>query len=194
MTWHTEGISVTAPVKWRQLDGLVGAFWEAESQDGAKGYYLAADPRIMIFFNDVSSRITMSNSNGESTDHARPMTRAVYVPAGVPMWTSSSAPIASRISTWHIHKDRLLRFLRPPLVVQRLGSTTPPGRDSGNWSVETLASLLVDELAEPSKHAGLRRKSGRQHCCRSVGYSCLPGDQCERQANAGATEQALLQS
>ncbi|MGG2474503.1 AraC family transcriptional regulator, partial [Rhizobium sp. BR5] len=57
MTWHTEGISVTAPVKWRQFDGLVSAFWEAESQVGAKGYYLAADPRIMIFFNDVSSRI-----------------------------------------------------------------------------------------------------------------------------------------
>ncbi len=50
MTWHTEGISVTAPVKWRQFDGLVSAFWEAESQMGAKGYYLAADPRIMIFF------------------------------------------------------------------------------------------------------------------------------------------------
>lgn len=36
MTWHTEGISVTAPVKWRQLDGLVSAFWEAESQMGLR--------------------------------------------------------------------------------------------------------------------------------------------------------------
>lgn len=48
MTWHTEGISVTAPVKWRQFDGLVSAFWEAESQVGAKGYYLGSDAVLVV--------------------------------------------------------------------------------------------------------------------------------------------------
>ena len=178
MTWHTEGISVTAPVKWRQLDGLVGAFWEAESQDGAKGYYLAADPRIMIFFNDVSSRITMSNSNGESTDHARPMTRAVYVPAGVPMWTSSSATHRFSHLNLHIHKDRLLRFLAPSIGSSAaMAALRRPVEIQDIGSVETLASLLVDELAEPSKHAVYAESLVGSIVAGLLDIPGLPGDQ-----------------
>ncbi len=113
MVWHTEGIRVVAPVKWRRFDGLVGVFWEAESQAGAKGYYLADDPRIMVFFSDVSSRIRMSNRDGELAQHSRPMTRAVYVPAGVPMWTTSKSTHRFSHLNLHLHRDRLMRFLSP---------------------------------------------------------------------------------
>ncbi|MNE01332.1 Exoenzyme S synthesis regulatory protein ExsA [compost metagenome] len=153
MTWHTEGISVTAPVKWRQFDGLVSAFWEAESQMGAKGYYLAADPRIMIFFNDVSSRIRISNRDGELSQHSRPMTRAVYVPAGMPMWTSSNATHRFSHLNLHIHKDRLLRFLSPAVGGSAaMTALRRPVEIQDIGAVETLAGLLVDELAEPAKH------------------------------------------
>lgn len=50
MIWNADGIRVTAPVKWRVLDGLVSVYWEAESPSGASGYFLSHDPRIMIFF------------------------------------------------------------------------------------------------------------------------------------------------
>jgi AraC-like DNA-binding protein len=153
MTWYTEGISVTAPVKWRQFDGLVSAFWEAESQVGAKGYYLAADPRIMIFFNDVSSRIRISNRDGELSQHSRPMTRAVYVPAGVPMWTGSNATHRFSHLNLHIHKDRLLRFLSPAVGGSAaMTALRRPVEIQDIGGVETLAGLLVDELAEPQKH------------------------------------------
>jgi len=105
MIWHTEGIRVVAPVKWRCLDGLVSVLWEAESQAGAKGYYLADDPRIMVFFNDVSSRIRISNRDGNFLQHHRPMTRAIYVPAGVPMWTSSKSTHRFSHLNLHMHKD-----------------------------------------------------------------------------------------
>lgn len=153
MTWHTEGINVTAPVKWRQFDGLVSAFWEAESQMGAKGYYLAADPRIMIFFNDVSSRIRISNRDGDVSQHSRPMMRAVYVPAGVPMWTSSNASHRFSHLNLHIHKDRLLRFLSPSVGgAAAMTALRRPVEIQDIGAVEQLAGLLVDELAEPSKH------------------------------------------
>ncbi|WP_210259562.1 helix-turn-helix domain-containing protein [Agrobacterium pusense] len=153
MTWYTEGISVTAPVKWRQFDGLVSAFWEAESQVGAKGYYLAADPRIMIFFNDVSSRIRISNRDGELSQHSRPMTRAVYVPAGVPMWTGSNATHRFSHLNLHIHKDRLLRFLSPAVGGSAaMTALRRPVEIQDIGGVETLARLMVDELAEPQKH------------------------------------------
>ncbi|MGK9052544.1 helix-turn-helix domain-containing protein [Neorhizobium petrolearium] len=153
MNWHTEGIRVVAPVKWRRFDGLVSVFWEAESQAGAKGYYLADDPRIMIFFNDVSSRIQMSNRDG-GLSHYRPMTRAVYVPAGVPMWTSSRSMHRFSHLNLHMHKDRLLRFLSPSVGNSAaLTALRRPVEIQDLGAIETLAGLLVDEISNPSKHA-----------------------------------------
>lgn len=154
MVWRTEGIRVTAPVKWRCFDGLVSVFWEAESQPGAKGYYLADDPRIMIFFNDVSSRIRISNRDGDFSQHHRPMMRAVYVPAGVPMWTNSRSAHRFSHLNLHMHKDRLLRFLSPSVGSSAaLTALRQPVELQDAGALETLAGLLVDEIASPSRHA-----------------------------------------
>lgn len=152
MAWHTEGIRVVAPVKWRRFDGLVSVFWEAESQSGATGYYLADDPRIMIFFNDVSSRIRVSN--GDGSQGYRPMTRAVYVPAGVPMWTSSETKHRFSHLNLHMHRDRLLRFLSPSVGASAaLAAVRRPVELQDVGAIETLAGLLVDEISSPAKHA-----------------------------------------
>ncbi|MCJ9668725.1 MULTISPECIES: AraC family transcriptional regulator [unclassified Neorhizobium] len=152
MAWHTEGIRVVAPVKWRRFDGLVSVFWEAESQSGATGYYLADDPRIMIFFNDVSSRIRVSNRDG--SQGYRPMTRAVYVPAGVPMWTSSETKHRFSHLNLHMHRDRLLRFLSPSVGASAaLAAVRRPVELQDVGAIETLAGLLVDEISSPAKHA-----------------------------------------
>ena len=113
MSWRTDGIQVAAPVQWRQLDGMVTVLWEAESQAGASGYYLADDPRIMFFFNDVSSHVRISNRNNDFARSSRSMARAVYVPAGVPMWTSSKSAHRFSHLNLHLHKDRALRYLTP---------------------------------------------------------------------------------
>lgn len=144
---------MVAPVKWRRFDGLVSVFWEAESEPGATGYYLADDPRIMIFFNDVSSRIRMSNRDGEFFQHYRPMTRAVYVSAGVPMWTSSKSPHRFSHLNLHMHKDRLLRFLSPSVGTSAAQTALRrPVEIQDIGAIETLAGLLVDEISSPSKH------------------------------------------
>lgn len=153
MKWRTEGIRVVAPVKWRQFDGLVSAYWEAESQAGATGYYLADDPRIMVFFSDVSSQVRISNRNGDFVQHHRPMMRAVYVPPGVPMWTTSSATHRFSHLNLHLHKDKLLKYLAP--AVGASAALTALRRsveiqDTG--AIETLARLVVDEVSKPSKH------------------------------------------
>lgn len=145
---------MTAPAKWRCFDGLVSVFWEAESQSGAKGYYLADDPRIMIFFNDVSSRIRISNRDGEFLQHYRPMTRAVYVPAGVPMWTSSNSTHRFSHLNLHMHKDRLLRFLSPSVGMSAAqAAVRSPAEIQDLGAIGTLAGLLVDEVSKPSRHA-----------------------------------------
>lgn len=153
MDWRTEGISVTAPVKWRCFEGLVGAFWEAESQSGAKGYYLADDPRIMIFFNDVSSRVRISNQDGNFSQNHRPMLRAVYVPAGVPMWTTSESTHRFSHLNLHMHKDRMLRFLCPSVGSSAaLAALKKPVELQDVGPIKTLAELFVKEISSPSKH------------------------------------------
>ncbi|WP_337271170.1 helix-turn-helix domain-containing protein [Oryzifoliimicrobium ureilyticus] len=154
MTWRTEGIRVVAPVKWRQLDGLVSVFWEAESEAGANGYYLAEDPRLMVFFNDVSSQVQISNRNRTCEKNARPMARAVYVPAGVPMWTVSRSSHRFSHLNLHIHKDRLLKFLAPSVGASAAQSALKrPVEVHDIPAIKTLAGLLVDEISAPSKHA-----------------------------------------
>lgn len=154
MTCHTEGIKVLAPVKWRSLDGLVGVFWDAEGQPGAKGYYLSPDPRIVIFFNDVSPFIRMTNREGGMGGHARPMTRAIYVPPGVPLWTGFTAAHRFSHLDLHVHGDRLLRFLTPSVGASAaLAAQRRPVELQEAGAVETLAGLLVDEVATPTRHA-----------------------------------------
>jgi AraC-like DNA-binding protein len=154
MTWHTEGINVTAPVKWRVLDGLMGAFWEAECQSGGRGYYLADDPRIMVFFDDVSQNVTMSNQDGALASHSRPMTRAIYIPAGVPVWTNIESTHHVRHLNLHMHKDRLLRFLSPSIGRSAAqAALRRPVEIEDVDAIEALARLLVSEVSEPARHA-----------------------------------------
>ncbi|WP_188826532.1 helix-turn-helix domain-containing protein [Brucella endophytica] len=153
MICATEGIRALVPEKWRGLDGIMGVYWDAEAQTGANGYYLSPDPRIVIFFNEVSPHIRMANEAEGLGRRDRPMTRAVYVPAGVPLWTRFSSPHRFSHLDLHLHKDRLLRFLSPSVgaSVARAALRRPVEiEDVG--AIETLAGLLVEELSNPSKH------------------------------------------
>ncbi|MEJ5088055.1 helix-turn-helix domain-containing protein [Brucella pseudogrignonensis] len=153
MIWNADGIRVTAPVKWRVLDGLVSVFWEAESPSGASGYFLSHDPRIMIFFQDVSSKIRISNQQRFGESHRRPMARAIYIPAGVPLWTSTVAAHRFSHLNLHFHKDRLLKYLRPSLGIS-LAMTTmrSPVELHDIGALEVLAKLLEEEVSNPSQH------------------------------------------
>ncbi|WP_082478120.1 MULTISPECIES: helix-turn-helix domain-containing protein [unclassified Rhizobium] len=154
MAWRTEGIKVTAPVQWRQFDGLVSVLWEAESQRGASGYYLADDPRIMFFFNDVSPNVRISNRDDSLTRGARPMSRAVYVPAGVPMWTNSTETHRFTHLNLHLHKDRLLRYLMPSVGSSAAQTALHrPVEIQDVAAIEVLAKLLAEEIKSPARHA-----------------------------------------
>ncbi|MCI9867186.1 helix-turn-helix transcriptional regulator [Rhizobium skierniewicense] len=154
MTCFTDGIRALGPAKWRGLDGLISVFWDAEGHAGATGYYLSPDPRIVIFFNDVSPHILMSNREDRAAEHYRPMKRAIYVPAGVPLWTSFTSFHRFSHVDIHLHKDRMLKYLAPSVGTSvALSALRRPVEIQDAKAVETLASLLVDELSTPTKHA-----------------------------------------
>ncbi|MET3599757.1 helix-turn-helix domain-containing protein [Martelella mangrovi] len=154
MICHTEGIHPVAPVRWRGLDGLVSVYWDAEGFCGAHAYYLSPDPRIVIFFNDVSPHIRMSNRQTDFGAHDRPMTRAVYVPAGVPVWTKFTSWHRFSHLDLHLHEDRLLRFLIPSVgasAARAILRRSVEIQDVG--PIEVLARMIVDEVSSPTRHA-----------------------------------------
>jgi AraC-like DNA-binding protein len=154
MSWRTDGISVSAPVQWRQMDGMVTVLWEAESQAGASAYYLADDPRIMFFFNDVSANVRISNRSDDFSRNARAMPRAVYVPAGVPMWTTSRSAHRFSHLNLHLHRDRILRYLSPSIGTSAAqAAIRRPVELHDTGGIDVLARLLANEIRSPSRHA-----------------------------------------
>lgn len=154
MACRTEGIRAVAPVKWRGLNGLMNVFWDAEGEAGARAYYLSPDPRIVIFFNDVSPHIRMTNRENGFDGHDRRMSRAIYVPAGVPLWTSFSSAHRFSHLDLHVHKDRMLKFLSPSVGASYAQMALRRSVEMQDIAaIETLAGLLVDELSGPSRHA-----------------------------------------
>lgn len=152
MTCYTEGIRAALP-KWRGLDGMMSVFWDAQGNPGARAYYLSPDPRIVIFFNDVSAHIRMSDQPDSFGRACRPMTRAVYVPAGAPLWTSFTAAHSFSHLDLHLHHDRALRFLSHSLGRSAaLAALRCPVEIQDTDNLQTLARLLVDEIAQPSRH------------------------------------------
>jgi AraC family transcriptional regulator len=132
----------------------MGAFWQAESQKGAKAYFLADDPRIMIFFEDVSGKVAISNDGDASSNPARPMARAIYIPAGTPLWTSTNLHHRFSHLNLHVHQDRLVRLLTPSIGrSSALSALRRPVETTVEDSIEALARLVVTELDAQSKPA-----------------------------------------
>ncbi len=107
----------------------------------------------MLFFSDVSEQIKVADREVDLGRGDRGLCRAIYVPAGVPMWTRFTKRHRFRHLDLHLHQDRLMRFLTPAL-----GSSA--ARTALRQSVElqdpgpvaTLGSLVADELSTATRH------------------------------------------
>ncbi|MGR3486520.1 helix-turn-helix transcriptional regulator [Pseudooceanicola nanhaiensis] len=146
-TGRTDRIRSTAPVKWRLLDGLLAAYWEAEGEADGRGYYVSANPRLSIFLTDVSS------IDVTSAQPSRPMARAIFVPAGVALQTVFTRPLVFSHLDIHMDIDWAVRFLAPALdraSAEALLARPVDLHDIG--ALEPVARLLVDELQAPARH------------------------------------------
>ncbi|MCE7030408.1 helix-turn-helix domain-containing protein [Jiella avicenniae] len=154
MLTRTEGIRATEPVRWRGLDGMAGVFWVAEGQKRATGYYVSPDPRIVVFFNEVASHVRMCDRKGSPRSGYRPMRRAIYVPAGMPLWTEFEATHRFSHLDLHIHRDRMLKLLAPSLGSSAAeAALRRPAESEEVGAIDDLARLLVEELSAPSRPA-----------------------------------------
>ncbi|MGN8171788.1 helix-turn-helix transcriptional regulator [Agrobacterium sp. 22117] len=153
MQTEIQGIHAISPPRWRSLDGIVGVHWEAEGHAGASGYYLSPDPRIMLFFKEVSSHIRVSDQSSRFDRFERGLASAVYVPAGVPLWTKFTRRHRFSHLDLHLHQDRLMRYIAPIVgsSAARAVSKRPVELKEAGPLI-SLGNLVVDELDESARH------------------------------------------
>lgn len=153
MACHTAGIQRTAPVRWRSYDAMCGVFWEAEGKAGATGYYRSPDPRVMLFFNDVSGHIGMSERGAVDDLGQRPLLRAVYVPAGMPMWTKFHADHRFSHLDLHLKRSWLLDRLTPALGSSEAASVLQRPTESQEVAeIAAIGAALKDEVCTSARH------------------------------------------
>lgn len=144
----TEKLHCITPVRWRQFDNGLIAYWQATGDQGATGQYLSANPRLSIFFDDMSS---ISATAGAET---RKLARAIFVPAGMPLRTCFSKPLTFAHVNIHIDYAWALQFLSAALPRSTaIRILMQPAERDDIADIEPLARLLVDEICAPTRHA-----------------------------------------
>lgn len=146
-TGHTESLRSLSPVEWRQFENALVAYWQAEGDRGATGQYMSANPRLSFFFDDVSS---ISATTGDETRH---LSRAVFIPAGMPLRTCFSKPLCFAHVDIHIDAGWAVQFLStvlPRSAAMQLLEEPCASNEVAN--IEPLARLLVQEIRTPSHH------------------------------------------
>jgi len=153
LAFHTEGITVKAPHQFRDLGGIIADLWSAEGQKGAGGYYLSAHPRIVVFFSDVGDSIRVANTPAQIAGHNRPMARAIYIPAGIPIWSHFASCEQFQHLDLYIDSQILLGMLRPRLGRSAALSAIKTAVEiAQSDEIDTLARLVAKEVATPARH------------------------------------------
>lgn len=146
-TGYTESLRCVSPVEWRGFKNSLVAYWQATGDRGATGRYVSANPRLSIFFDDMSS---ISATTGDATRH---LARAIFIPAGMHLRTCFSKPLCFAHVDIHIDHAWAVQFLStvlPKTAAIRL--LEEPAERNDISDLEPLAKLLVREIRNPGHH------------------------------------------
>lgn len=144
---HTAKLHCVKPVQWRQFANILIAHWEAIGDRGATGRYVSANPRLSVFFDDMSS---ISATTGDGTHK---LARAIFVPAGMELRTCFSKQ--HRFAHVDIHMDYswAVQFLSAVLPRSMAAQVLEKPAERNDISdIEPLARLLVKEIRNPTRH------------------------------------------
>ena len=147
-TGRTERLRPLAPVQWRQLENVLVAHWKTAGECGGTGEYLSANPRLTVFFDDMSS------VSATAASVTRQLSRAIFVPAGMTLTTRFSKPLTFAHLDIHMDLGWAVRFLSSALPrAQVLDVLSRPIERDDISDIEPLARMLVGEISAPRRHA-----------------------------------------
>lgn len=107
ITSAVEGIRLCDALLWRAGDGFVADLWHARGKRGAGGQYVSPDPRIVLLLDAGGGALELAQAPGRF----RPSGRAVYVPAGMALWSRIASETPFRHLDLHIDRARIAQRL-----------------------------------------------------------------------------------
>ena len=84
MQSRTHALRTLAPLAWRRLGGAVADVWRVHGEEGGGGFYLAPDPRVVIFLDDTPAPMALLLAESAPEQHG---IQAFFIPAHVPLWS-----------------------------------------------------------------------------------------------------------
>lgn len=145
MQSNTYALRTLAPLAYRRLSGAVADVWTVHGEAGGGGYYMAPDPRIVIFLDDAPPAMSLRLAE-TAPDETR--AQAFYIPANMPLWSRMQHSSTMRHLDVHLDTATLLRRLaatgaRTDLSRPQLLTTTP--------QLVALGRLAAEEVARPRR-------------------------------------------
>lgn len=145
METRIHGFRTLAPLSFRRFAGAIADVWSVRGEAGGGGFYIAPDPRIVIFLGDEPPPMSLRTA-GDAAEHRG--IQALYIPAGVPLW--------SRIETDH-EKTHLDVHMEDGALQQRLWAAnirpdlSLPRLIGPNDRLADLGRLAADEVRSPRR-------------------------------------------
>ncbi|MFT3691111.1 helix-turn-helix domain-containing protein [Paenirhodobacter sp.] len=145
METRIHGLRTLAPLSFRRFAGAIADVWSVRGERNGGGFYIAPDPRIVIFLGDTSPPLAL-RTGADRTEHRG--IQALYVPEGVPLWSRIEAGHEKTHLDFHLQSGGLRQRLaaanlRPDLSRPRLLGPCP--------TLTGLAQMAADEVRAPRR-------------------------------------------
>lgn len=135
------------PLSYRRLSGAVADVWSVRGEAGGGGFYIAPDPRIVIFLDDEPPDQAL-RTREQSPDQRG--TRALYIPGGVPVWSRMETAQEFNHVDFHLEASALQNRLAAAAVHSDLSL---PRLIPFSPTLLTLGRLAAQEIRQPSRGA-----------------------------------------
>ena len=149
METRIHGLRTLAPLSFRRFSGAVADVWSVRGEAGGGGFYIAPDPRIVIFLGEAPPPRALRVGTDKTE---RRGIQALYIPEGVPLWSRIESRHENTHLDFHLESGGLRQRLaaaglRPDLSRPRLLDPSD--------SLVQLARMAADEVRAPRRGEAL---------------------------------------
>ena len=143
MQARTQALHTLAPLAFRRLDGAIADVWSVRGETGGGGFYLAPDPRIVVFLTETAMTLRAAEGGPELRG-----VQAFYVPPGVPLWSRLERGQDLAHIDFHLESAALQQRLKRAAVQADL---TQPQMIGDTPRILALAQMAAEEVRAPRR-------------------------------------------
>lgn len=161
MEARTHALRTLQPLSFRRFAGAIADVWNVRGEKGGGGFYVAPDPRVVIFLGDSPPPMRFRTGENEA---CRTGLQGFYIPPGVPLWSHlddgremihldfhlEASALKQRLNSAGVHADPAIPRLigaSPALVaLGRLAAQEVCAPRRGEMLLDGLLSAVLGEI------------------------------------------------